>query len=417
MTPIITFLILPIAFSMKLASSDETASKIYQLCSDETPTVLRETTFGTFDIKTPESTRYVNCTWIINSVDYQRELNFYFTKLSTERNPDECIDKITLSHNQTVVKEACGETLPKDMVKGREFVITQKAKSDPISVNFETDVYPNLMGFEGFELKFQEKKSKSIFDTRMGEELSDEELEASNSGTIAFLVIGIIALLILSVVLFIKFKGADRTANIFKSRVNEMDDTYPNVNLDNINSSRYRQGDSFQAGTTVSTSRFDERNQFPNSQNISQGIYGGPIVRQSTEQTEILQSVPLVHAYGDGEEVFAEFENRPDTRLSQSTGISTVPPTYVSGSAQVLHSTALTPTEVADNLERSRLGTLPADSEYASFSRPLPEVPEIEKQEIRNDSEPENDYVTQEEIEQQRNSSKDKGDSDEVTNL
>ena len=49
------------------------------------------------------------------------------------------------------------------MSKTRQLVINQKAKSDPIEIKFETDIYQNLEDFKGFELVFQERKSKAIY--------------------------------------------------------------------------------------------------------------------------------------------------------------------------------------------------------------------------------------------------------------
>ena len=420
--------------AIHLATSEETSSQIYQLCTTSDPTVLTETTYGKISVETPETLRYVNCTWILNSVGYEREINFYFTKISTEKTPSGCVDTVTLVHEGIVKKEACGEELPIDMVKGSEFVITQKPENDPILVNFETDVYPNLMGYEGFELQFQEKKSKMIFNTRAGQ----QDLEGSSSGTVAWLVIGIVVLLIIAVLLFVKFRGADRSLNIFKSRVNELDDTYPNINMDNMNNTRghLQSGGQLLPGGQVSGAPI---------RNISPGVYGSNnIVRQSTQNSDVLQTVPLVHAYGDGEEVFPESENNNfsrnepfsneqfsrnepfprntpsnstvNSRFSHSTGVSAPIITPYISPAGISQTTALSQSTIAENLERSRTGTLPADSgstgDYASFSRPLPEVPGSEMSEnnkkgddAKLESEPENDYVTQEEIDSMRSSS------------
>lgn len=415
--------------AIHLATSEETSSQIYRLCATSDPTVLTETTYGKISVETPETLRYVNCTWILNSVGYEREINFYFTKISTEKTPSYCVDTVTLVHEGIVKKEACGEELPIDMMKGSEFVITQKSENDPILVNFETDVYPNLMGYEGFELQFQEKKSKMIFNTRAGQ----QDLEGSSSGTVAMLVIGIVVLLVIAVLLFVKFKGADRSLNIFKSRVNELDDTYPNINMDNMNNTRghLQSGGQLLPGGQVSGAPI---------RNISPEVYGSNnIVRQSTQNSDVLQAVPLVHAYGDGEEVFAESENynisrnepflrnepyhknttsnsTMNSRFSHSTvGSAPIITPYISPSS-TSQTTALSQSTIAENLERSRLGTLPANSkstsDYASFSRPLPEVPESEmgeKNEKSDDEklvyETENDYVTQEEIDSMRTSS------------
>lgn len=216
--------------------------------------------------------------------------------------------------------------------------------------------------------------------------------------------IGIIVLLLVAVLLFIKFRGADRSLNIFKSRVNELNDTYPNIDMSNINpNNRF-----LQSGGDINASTSTPNNTAGNNnQNIQDEVYGGPIVRQSTEQTDILQTIPLMHAYGDGEEVMLESENVPRRSLprtisSHSTIAKSITPTELS------QSTALSPSTIVENLERSRMGTLPADAElssdYASFSRPLPEIPDEDtKLENRTEvNEPENDYVTQEEIEHQR---------------
>ena len=105
-----------------------------------------------------------------------------------------------------------------------------------------------------------------------------------------------------------------------------------------------------------------------------------------------------------------------NSRFSHSTvGSAPIITPYISPSS-TSQTTALSQSTIAENLERSRLGTLPANSkstsDYASFSRPLPEVPESEmgeKNEKSDDEklvyETENDYVTQEEIDSMRTSS------------
>lgn len=363
-------ILVPLVISLKIASDDETNSRNYKLCQKIDPVILRDTTFGTFDIRTPNTSRYLNCTWIINSVDYSRDLNFYFNSIDVENNPDGCVDKVTIVHNTTTIKTACGTIVPKDMAKNRQLVINQKAKSDPIEIKFETDIYQNLEEYKGFELVFQERKSKAIFDTREGE----KQLPEDKSNTVLILTLSVIALIVLAVGLFLKFRGADRSLSIFRSRVNEIDDTYPNVDISNINSQRSQQFDA---------PRYQETSM------LQQGIYGGPIVRQGTEQTDVFQVQPLMHGYGDGDEVYLESRQRS---ISPS---------------EVRNSTALSESTITSQLERSRQGTLPASSvgDYASYARPLPEVPEKQDTQSPDTNQPENDYVTQEEIDKMRSES------------
>jgi len=363
--------LIPVVFSFNFATDKETRTRNYKLCRGSSPLILKDTSSGTFDIKTPNTTRYINCTWIINSVDYSRDLNFFFKSIDVENTPDGCVDKVTIFHNTTNIKTACGSTVPKDMSKTRQLVINQKAKSDPIEIKFETDIYQNLEDFKGFELVFQERKSKAIYDTQEGAEPIPED----KSNAVLILSLSVIALIILALGLFLKFRGADRSLNIFRSRVNEIDDTFPNVDISNINN--------HQRGQLIEPPTFAESQ-------LQQGIYGGPIVRQTTEQTEVYQTRPLMHGYGDGEEVYLESRQRS---ISPS---------------EVRNSTALSESTITSQLERSRQGTLPANSlgDYASFARPLPELPEKQGQTPDNDEKPtENDYVTQAEIDQMRSQS------------
>merc|ERR1711879_312022 len=111
-----------------------------------------------------------------------------------------------------------------------------------------------------------------------------------------------------------------------------------------------------------------------------------------TEQTDVFQVQPLMHGYGDGDEVYLE---------SRQRSIST---------SEVRNSTALSESTITSQLERSRQGTLPASSVgdyflYASFARPLPEVPEKQHSQTSDTVQPENDYVTQEEIDKMRSES------------